>query len=278
MKNKKALLLFSIFAIIFLVGCQQQGQERVGFDINIIPGAGFVSGGENLLEGEPFKIGLDLVNYDAEEKKGNVCIYDDINDFYGGIQQRECKAFFVSGSAKVQEQQIPGEQKIYFPTAGSYSYTNLPTDFKAAITIETQYFQDAVFSQALTYPSPETETISFGDKFISLKAEKSVHASSQDSYEIFFKINLNKIGNAVIESENKNNTLRFSIAAQPLLFDCKTSKQQFSQSALIDLEKENFISCSALTTSREQESLPLIIKLNYVAKEEKKINVNIMKR
>ncbi|MEM4318423.1 MAG: hypothetical protein QW244_00965 [Candidatus Pacearchaeota archaeon] len=277
--GKKFFLIFSLLALTFFLGCAPQEEKKAGMNINLITGADYASEGKKLFEGEPFKIGLKISNWDPESRQGNICIYDDIADYYGGISQRECQTFLIQGSTTVNNQQVASEQTIIFPKGGSYQYTNIPAhfDFSPRITIETQYLQDSQLSTSLTYPSPETESITLEDKFISLHIEKSIH-SAFDNYEIFLRIGISKKGEAVIESERKNNSLRFTISALPLSLTCVTNIQQFSQSALLNLEKENFISCSGLTISREQISLPLIINLKYIAKEERSFNVNVVKR
>ncbi|MEM1535126.1 MAG: hypothetical protein QXE64_00620 [Candidatus Pacearchaeota archaeon] len=280
-------LFYFLFVAIFLLGlgffsgCQPQQAAKSGFEIGLISGAGYASEGQQLLESEPFKIGIELTNYDEDAKSGNICIFDDIADYYGGIMQRECSGFSVQGSTKMADKQIPGTQRIIFPQRGtSYSYEKIPAgfDFRPQITIEIQYMQNSLFTTTLTYPEPTEQSFAFGDKFLSLNIKKSVHASSADNYEIFLELRLSKLGNAVIESEGKNNSIRLILSAQPLSLNCQTSLQQFSQSALINLEKENFISCSALTTSREQTSIPFIINLRYIAKEERSFSIAVKKR
>ena len=272
----KKIILLVFLAILFILGCQPAKQEKSGFYIELIDGAGFISYGKTLLEGEPFRIGLKLINYDEEEKRGNICVYDNMNDYYGGIQ-KECKQFYVAASSKTEKGEIPAITKIYFPSQGYYSYVNLPTDFSPEIYIETEYMQQSTFSSTLSYPIPETETFSFSDKFISLSIEKSVHLS-ESGYEIFLRINLRKKGNISVEANNQKGKILFSLEAIPLVFNCQTQKQQFSKATMLDIEKENFISCSTLTSSKEQEALPLVVMLQYKAKEVKKIKINVKKR
>lgn len=274
---KTKLLFFAILlAVILILGCQTSGNRKEGFYIDLIEGAGFVSSGKTLLEGEPFRIGLKLVNYDEKEKKGYICVYDNMNDYYGGIQ-KECKQFYVTGSSKTEKTEVPGETKIYFPSSGYYSYNNLQTDFGPEIYIEMEYIQDSIFSTALNYPIPETESFSFSDKFINIKVEKSVH-QSENGYEIFLDLSVRKKNNVSVLFGGKDNSISLTIEAEPLTFSCQTQEKQFSKSIILDVERENFIRCSALTTSTQEESLPFLISLNYKAKEIEKIKFNVKKR
>ena len=173
----------------------------------------------------------------------------------------------------------PGTQKIIFPKSGTYSY-QIPSEipsFSVDLTIEANYLQQSTFYSSIDYPHPETKQYSFSDRFINIDVKKSVHAR-ENQYEVFLDIDVRKSGDVEIEAERKNNSIKLQLSAHPLSFSCETVKQRFSQSVLIDLEKENFIRCSALTPSTEQTSIPFAIKIDYVAKEKKKITFNVKKR
>lgn len=285
-KKLSIIVISSIFICVFIFliflfsGCQPQQQTISGLHIEMKGGAGYIENGKELLEEEPFKVAFELRNYDEETKRGNICIYDNILDVLGGIQQRECKEFFIKEAFKKENQTIPGTQQIVFPSVGVYRYVNLPYYVKTQpveLTIEINYLQDTLFVSQFRYPDPETEHYSFSDRFISLNAKKTVHYADQQ-YEIFFEIDIRKIGDAEIKTKGINNTINFFFSSQPIDFRCRTSTKQFSQSASIDLEKENFISCLALTYSTEQTTLPFAIRLNYEAIEKRKVNFVVKKR
>lgn len=263
-----------LILIIFILGCQP-AQEAEKFDINLIKGTGFAYEGKTLLEGENFRIGLELINYYKDEKTGVICVYDNQHSYYGGIE-RECGNFYVSGYQQYEKEKKPGISKIYFPRDGYFSYINLPVDINPEIYIEITYPQKNQFVTTLTYPSPEIESFSFSDDTLSIHVSKSIHQASSN-YEILLEIKIEKRRNVNISIEEKSNFIYFNIEAKPLTFSCTSGKTSFIQSAIINLEKENFIRCKTLTNSMNQESLPLIINTNYKIKETKKIKINVKK-
>ena len=265
--------LFLIF-FISLSGCTTQQQQEKGIKIDLIEGAGYISNGKTILENELFRIGLKITNYDEKEKRGMICVYDDQNEYYGGIG-KECKEFYVGKSFKDKEI-VPSTVNVFFPEQGYYKYIRLPFDISPEIFLETIYNQDTTFTSSLTYPTPEIQSFSFSDEFLSLYLEKSIHTSEQ-GYEIFLKIDIKK-NKEVNLSYNQQKGIFFSIEARPVSFNCNTPLKQFSNSAFIDLERENFIRCNAFTPSGNYESLPLQINLKYQALEKNKIKINVKKK
>jgi len=273
MKILSFIVLSILVLIMFNLGCQQQQEER-GLKIQFIEGAGYISNGKTLFEKEPFKIGLKISNYDENEKQGMICIYDDQNDYYGGIG-KDCKEFYVGKSMKNKET-IPATINIIFPEQAYYSYINLPFDINPEIFLDIIYNQDTKLTSLLTYPTPETQTFSFSDEFISLNLEKSIH-KAENGYEIYLRIEIKK-NKEVNITFNQQEGLFFSIEAKPLTFNCNTAIKQFSNMAFIDIKRENFIRCVAFTPSESYESLPLQINLKYQAIEKNKIKINVKKK
>jgi|GEM_PF-4780309 len=275
-----ALIVLPLTMLFLTVGCQPQQQQQSGLVLELLTGPGYVGSGKEILEDEDFRVGMELKNYDETNKRGNICVYDDIEDYFGGIHQRECQEFFVP-SAVIQNKSVssPGQQRIIFPKSGYYSY-KIPTtiqSFPVTLTIEANYFQDSTFSSSLKYPEPETEQQVFSDRFLNINVKKSIHAR-ENQYEIFMDISITKTGAVGIEAEGKNNSVRFQISALPLAFSCETAMQRFSQAAIINLERESFIRCSALTSTTEKTTSPLVIKASYVVKEKREIGFNVKKR
>ncbi|MEM2707498.1 MAG: hypothetical protein QXQ30_00220 [Candidatus Pacearchaeota archaeon] len=271
-------IILSLILLIFIFGCQPKSTQEEKFEINLIKGAGFIYEGKKILEGENFRIGLDLINYYNNEKIGTVCVYDNQNIYYGGIE-RDCSNFYVSAAQVYNNEKKPGISKLYFPKEGYYSYKNLPQiniSIQPEIYIEIQYIQQTQFLGTLNYPSPETESLSFSDGIISLQIEKSIH-QLPSNYKILLDIKIDKKKDVNINSDGKNNSLFFSIEAKPLVISCNAKNRKISQAEIINLEKENFIRCEILTNSMNQESIPLIIQLNYKINEIKKIKINVEK-
>jgi len=273
--KKEVYFLIFLFAFILTFGgCAPQQQQQTGLSIEFMSGAGYITNGKTILEKEPFRIGLKIVNYDEKEKRGMICVYDDQNDYYGGIS-KDCKEFYV-GKAVKNKENIPYTTQTFFPEQGYYNYINLPFDISPEIFIETIYNQDTMLTTLLTYPTPERESFSVSDEFITLNIEKSIH-KAESGHEIYLSINLRK-NKEVNISYNQQNTLFFSIEARPLAFTCNTPLKQFGNSGIIDLEKENFIRCNALTLTESYEAIPSQINLKYQAIEKNKIRFNVKKK
>ena len=119
-----AILLALILASLLLTGqtgCPQSGvgttttgtqspstsASQYGLDFSLIPGIGMLSDGSKITLGETFNVGVHLENYDSKPRSGRMCVKDDIDDAYGGVET-SCNMIPFS----VREAQLDGTGKV----------------------------------------------------------------------------------------------------------------------------------------------------------------------
>ena len=289
-KNKdyfNALVIIPLLIIVLMFslgqqGCQMPSQKEklpTGLHTQILSGVDYISQGKQINVGDSFYVGFKLTNYDAKPRQGQVCIKDNLDDYYGGISQ-QCLPFnvnqanIITGTGKKTSVE-PSTIEVVFPQQGQgqYSYQNLNVQLPATIYTNIVYTQSNTYSSTLSVPTPETESQHLtSDEPVSVSVTKTIHSMS-DHYEIALEITLTKVKDVdVMSPDFKQKALLFGINALPLNFECKSQSQGFMNQALIDFNNERLIKCNAVTTSKEETAYPLQIRLDYGVVEHKTIN------
>ncbi len=280
---KKAVLSLFLIGLLSIVigaeGCSSSNGSKTnaptyGVDFKVMEGMGKLSHGKEIILGDTFYVEILLENYDKEDKSGEICLRDDIDDTYGGISTI-CKAFTIPKAIYFEGQlQSASSMEILFPEVDEYKYENIPIDQDATLFVSLKYTQHSAVSGAIKSPEPETEnnialtqlsaplTLSI-DKTSSLKGDNS---------KANMKVTFTQNGNFNITSPDfKKKEIGFGIELGNYNVECKGAED-----GIVSLENTKFISCSALLP-REQISHPLIMTLDYGVKADKQINFKIKK-
>ncbi|MCX8193910.1 MAG: hypothetical protein N3G19_00915 [Candidatus Pacearchaeota archaeon] len=298
------IVLFIILLLIFVSGqegcetsrsSEKQQAEKAGIDFNLITGVDYLSSGKILEQGENFYVGVHLENYDSKAKSGEICIYDDVSDEYGGIiSDGECKPFVINAatiikkettelaSKKIVEEIIPGKADVYFPEEGLYKYYGLPsqkTPWQMTLFVSVRYRENSRITGSVKVPDPGYEQLSLLQEpaplFVS--ATKSIH-KQQDSYKVNLDVSLIKKAPFKIFSPDfkQENVTAFYLKLEPQPTQCfLTTGEPIKEKVFI--ENERLIKCSSLVhmAGELQRTLPLIIALDYGVAIEKSYSFGI---
>ncbi len=282
------LLIITIFFLLSgIESCPQQGLQQTktqaskyGLDFDLVKGIGMLSEGSRIALGDDFNIRINIENYDKNPKSGKICIRDDIDSSYGGVD-KECQDFYV-GSARYEDGNFvkSGVAIVNFPRSGYYNYKNLPIDQNAILYVTTKYNQDLVISsspEGVQIPgSVNEEEISLNEKpaIIKLSVKKTV-AESGLNYKAVFGITLKKIlQNAKLYSpdfKREGLTVKAVLGNYPLDCNLEGDFLEFKEE-----DNTRLIKCSVLLP-KEELRYPLMINLIYGAEISKEFKYFIKK-
>lgn len=293
----KTITIITIIALSFLLmgvtaieGCSQTSASKTGLDFSLGTGIDKLSSGKIIDLNSPFYINLKIENYDNKQKSGKICVKDNMDDVYEGVEE-DCTMFNVVAAEKSEgkksilessESTVPGTTQMIFPLSGTYKYTGLPTMQNAKLTVSAEYSQSSTISapSGISVPLPETENINLEQEPapVSVSVEKSV-TKRENGYEISLGIRLKKIQDAELYSPDfkDKDYINFKVEMQPQTLDCipeGTYDKEKLNHGLLELKNTKFIRCSALVYEEEQ-TWPLQIKLNYGVKIKKEFPFTI---
>ncbi len=308
MKKRINIFLFAIaIASLFLMGqtgCStvqtQQGTtgttqttqyqstsaSSYGLDFSLIPGVGFLSEGSKITLGESFNVGAHIENFDSAQKSGTICVKDDVDDAYGGVES-PCTAvpFYVGGAQTDVNGKVTkaSSTDIIFPSSGYYSYHEFPfisqSSQGAKLFVELQYPESTTSQASIAVPQPQTETVSFQQPAapVTLGIEKTV-TSEENNYRVNMKITFtDQMSNTEIwtpDFKKKGLQMQAQLSSYPL--DCSSGGTAL-QGNYVDMQGgTKFITCSALVP-KEQITHVLLIKLDYGVKLDRTVSFTIQK-
>jgi hypothetical protein len=276
------LLLISLVFISGQEGCEQQSQIQTGIDFTLIKGVSFLTPPKILEKGESFRVGVHLENYNPKDEEGIVCVRDNLADSFYGIPSEgdgDCQSFFVRASEVISEQeQSPGTVNLYFPEQGQYTYQGLPElnkAYDATLFVSMKYQQDSQVTGTVTSPDEQQPIMSQDPQPIRATVEKSVFMIG-DNYQINLEIHLKNTRNVEIFSPDfvEKEKIYFLANMKPLTLQC-TDVHGVGISGLTEFENEKIIKCLALTSSKTQQSYPLVITLDYGVNVEREYKFGI---
>jgi len=260
---------------IFGIGTGGKTQaSSYGVDFDLQTGLDKLSAGKNILLGQTFFVDVLIENYDSDAKSGQVCIRDDIDDAYGGVQD-SCQQFKIPAASYIGDTlESPSSIDVAFPAGGAYTkYTGLPIDTDANLYVTISYGQHSVYSAAIKVPSPEQETVTVQGKPspIQVSIEKTISGTEAGSMANL-KIGFTTQGNYNVSSADfKRDGVAFSTNFGQYTLNCPSIEGGF-----IEFKNTKFISCSA-SLPREQITHPLLITLDYGVKLSKQYSFKIKK-
>ncbi|MDD5650351.1 MAG: hypothetical protein PHF86_08045 [Candidatus Nanoarchaeia archaeon] len=112
-----------------------------------------------LYEGQTFRVGLNVKNYDTKQKDVILCVYDDKNDYFSGIPADDCRPIKIGAGELSGDNIIPFDQKVYFPSQDEfYSYNKLEKDMTATIVADV-YYQHTTKSNVQICIKRDVETV-----------------------------------------------------------------------------------------------------------------------
>ncbi|MEM4153134.1 MAG: hypothetical protein QXK80_03420 [Candidatus Pacearchaeota archaeon] len=304
-KITNVIVVLLIFIVLIFVsgqeGCEMPGSsektqaKKTGVDFNLITGVDYLSSGKIIEQGESFYVGIHIENYDSKAKSGEVCIYDDISDEYGGINsQGECKPFIINAATiikketsgmmgkKIVEEVTPGKVDVYFPEEGIYKYYGLPSQkapWQRTLFVSVRYRESSQITGSIKVPNPSYEQIALIQEPtpLSISVTKSIH-KQQDSYKVNLDILLSKRAQSKIYSPDfkQENVTAFYLRLEPQQVQCFLAGGEPIRNTIF-IENERLIKCSSLVymAGELQQTLPLIIALDYGVAIEKSYGFGI---
>lgn len=291
--NIRINVVIALFIIVILIfvsgqeGCEMQGDrteaKKTGVDFDLIKGVDYLSPGKIIEQGENFYVGIHLENYDSKAKSGEVCIYDDVSDEYGGIiSDGECRPFTINAATiikketssltgkKIVEEITPSKVDVYFPEEGLYKYYGLPSQtapWQRTLFVSVRYRESSQVTGSVKVPDPSYEQIFLLQEpaplFVSVT--KSIHRQ-EDSYKVNLDVLLSKKAQSKIFSPDfkQENITAFYLRLEPQQVQCYLPTGE-PISGMVRIENERLIKCSSFVymAGEPQQTLPLIIALDY---------------
>jgi len=302
MKKSGSKLKFKLFAILlvlslFLISGQQgcpagtgtgigtgtSGQnqpstdsQRTGLDFSFVQGIDYLYSGKKIAPEDVFFVNVRVENSAQVQKGGLLCLRDNIEDVYNGVKT-ECKNFLIAPAVYAGGKVVTtGSTNIVF---GEYKYSNLPISQDITLFATASYADQSSASASVAVPEPQTERLQITQDLapFTTSIEKTV-SLREGGYKVNLAIEFAKSG-----SDTTINTP--DLKKPGLILDPQFSQQQIECAyteplikylAFDEKKSTNFISCSVLLP-KEQISYPLVLKLIYGVKIDKKFNFRIEK-
>lgn len=290
-RNHKDFVSFVLILVILLfvvsgqTSCPGQGTgaSKTGLDFSLDSNPNFLYGGKTLEQGENFKIGVMIENYDQTPRQGKICILDDVSDNFLGISSSgdgQCASFNVK-AAEISEQKsqsligggtskttIPGKVEIYFPESNWYKYQGLPTMglYNGRMIVSVFYVETSKATATLNIPSAQQPTITQEPSQIGVSLSQSSYKVAE-GYQTDLTITLAKQAeNKIYASDfSKENNIYFNAEVPPQQLTCaKKNGEAINQ--YFELGNENIIKCSFLSYSENIQGYPFVSTLNYGVK------------
>jgi len=105
---------------------------------------------DKLFEEQNFRVGLNIINFEENEKDVEVCVYDSVGDFARGISEKECINLRLKPSYQLQNEIKGSEERVYFPAKDSYYfYDNIEGDFNSIIYSEVTYKHQTIATSSM---------------------------------------------------------------------------------------------------------------------------------
>ena len=299
-KSNAVLLIIALASLLLMgqTGCNLESQQGTpqgtttgqqyqstsassqGVDFSFLPGIGFLTEGVSINQGDTFKVGMHIENYDSKPKSGQVCIKDNLEDSYGGVPNtcQNPSPFYVR-EATMENGKVTQSSKtdVYFPeSAQDYSYHDMPINQQAQLSATLQYAESSRIVQGVTIPGSQSETLSLSQNPapISLAIQKTV-STQGSNYNTAFKITLsNQVSSSEIwTSDFKKKGLMMEIALDSAPITCTSI-----QNGYVDIETSSKdIICSALVPQGSDNIHFLTINLDYAVKLNKAFSYTIQK-
>lgn len=298
-KRISAVLLLVILASLLMMGqtgCPQAGTgtttdqqyqstsaSKYGLDYSLVKGIGMLSEGSKITIGETFNVGVHLENYDSKPKSGKLCVRDDIDDAYGGIETACNNVQFSVREAQLGDKgnvEKVGSLDLQFPASGYYSYnpnTNFPATFPGKLFIDSEYLESSSIQTTVPIPQPISGSLSITQdpSAVRVTIDKSI-ISEGENYRLNLKVTFNnQLSNSEIWTPDfSKKGINFNIQMSNYPLECKS--QGIDVGNYIEMENKKFITCSTLVP-KEQITRPLLVDLNYGVKVHKEFSFTIQK-
>ncbi|MFA5176151.1 MAG: hypothetical protein WC413_02740 [Candidatus Nanoarchaeia archaeon] len=145
---------------------------------------------DELNEGQPFRTGINLINYGLENTEVNLCLSDSLSNWVEGIPE-PCKIINMEKAEVSGDKIIPYQKKIYFPGEDStYNYISIEPNMDTKIIAEAYYsFVTKAHGQICIKRDLETETpvaceVSSQDNLESNAAPVTISSVEKKTYPI----------------------------------------------------------------------------------------------
>ncbi|MBS3073282.1 hypothetical protein J4465_00600 [Candidatus Pacearchaeota archaeon] len=285
-----AIFALILIALLFVVSgqtsCPGQGTtdaSKTGLDFSLNTNPNFLYGGKTLEQGENFRIGIIIENYDQTPRQGKICVLDDVSDNFLGISSNgdgQCASFNVR-AAEISEQKsqaligggtskkiIPGTVEIYFPENNWYKYQGLPKMgiYNGRMIVSAFYVETSRATATLNVPSTQQPITTQEPSPIGVSLSQSSYRVAE-GYQTDLTISLiKKFEHKIYSSDfTKENNIYFNAEVPPQQLICaKKNGEAINQ--YFELGNENIIKCSFLSYSENIQGYPFVSTLNYGVK------------
>ncbi len=232
-----------------------------------------------------FQVMATIENYGDVNTNGVFCVYDTIDDSYGGITDaiHHCEPVLIAGATEENGKIFPAKKVIIFPSPNSaFSYTNIQN--QPANIIATWTYDYSTKSQPLIcvcdpskqsiVPCSSSESV-YGHVRAPLdvvRVEKNLFRVSENQVRLKVKIHLKKqiAGTLLLpgaiskyNQDPKNKVWLRQVSFAKDILTCKTLNGN-AESGVIEVgETEKVLSCQGLISVNRVVTHPLNIWLDY---------------
>lgn len=276
-------LVFLIMVLILLAGCSYISNLRPGPDQNIILprgiGINFVDGfpPSKIIEGVPFNIKINVINYGAKDADIELAVSDSIGGGYGGIESILEDSVSLEGSFEDKSSGFVFDKKeVLFNDEVVYDNVEegMTATFIASALFDYDYRSNAVLcingytTRSDKKRCADSEIISgkllgqdaARSPIAVTKVEKRSSVTESGDANVLLDITIANAGNGELaELESDGNELRISVSLGDFDIKCSNNKIKFKNDV-----KERTITCNAKgNIVNEFLQAPLIISYNY---------------
>ncbi|MBU0929937.1 MAG: hypothetical protein KJ623_02600 [Nanoarchaeota archaeon] len=281
MKNIIILLSILLVSAACTIPGQQSGQSQNNIiDINFLTS----QPPTELYDGQTFRVGLNLKNYDTSNKEIIVCVYDTLGDFFDGIPAQDCRSVKLAAAETSNENILPSDKKVYFPDESDfYSYTRITGNMQTTVFADVYYNhvtkadaqicikRDIETETPIKCDASSTETINNNDAPVKIKnLEKTIVPIGNNKINLMLKFDISNVGggklinkNAINSRENIEPTIGISVNLLGITKDFKCNP--ISSNGRITLEgNQKTIKCQATIDMKQDYIInPVQITLDY---------------
>ncbi len=293
----KVIFLLSIFLII-AASCQQTGTSSGKNDVVIFEFMPNLPPQDNIYEDQPFRVGLNVVNFEEDRKEVEVCVSDILGDFVSGIPRDVCSPLLLKPAYKSGDELIGWEESIYFPdkeqfykyidvnegqTVNIYSdlYYKHETNSRSQICIKRDV---GIEPKGITCELNAIEKVESNNAPVKVtRLEKNVIPIGNNKVNIILEMDIENIGSGEVTTKDDFHLKRDSNPLidvdvylkreRPLRFTCSGLEND----KLIFRENQKTIICENSVDLKDEFSMEQIqIDLNYgykLSKVTKTINL-----
>lgn len=290
---EKRLIVILIIAMMFTAGCTSlfgggnTASSGKGISIEFLPNRPKIG---QINEGEAVPVTVVLYNNGYNLANGELCVYDDKSNIFGGIEDgKDCRTFVLAGSGiNTEGESINRAEQFSFPAEGEfYYYRNINNQ-----NFDTIIYADVSYSYVVA--SSPLICVSGNDRDCRLEQTISGSQLGQDALRspvtvtrvqaslapaittagLSLEIYIQNVGNGNVVDDRGDGRERVDVNIN--LIDAELRCNPTSNGVITLDNKAKVITCSAnipLTEGTQNNPIDIELRYNYYEKKDRKFNV-----